>query len=254
MATYSTHLARVSHKVGCHHYIAASIDLVAWGIAGGVAWWHQHPDPACRRTPPPSPATGRGWRWNNPATTLRFVSQRPPPVNGAKRKKHRLHCDTWRLNDRPAREQRSRRGAGRANGREAIGSRSVICQSHWPSGMASGCHGSPSPGCSHRIPIRRYGFHPGEGGVRGLERAAGSLRSLACWPFQDPRTLPGFAETPVFASFGARLCSARDLSVFHSLDTPPMRPQGRGVRKRPSDRLRRKPSWGPLSPLVGDTY
>ena len=91
-------------------------------------------------------------------------------------------------------------------------------------------------------------------GVRGQGRAAGSLRHLAGWPFQTPRTPPGVAENPVFASFGARPCSTRDLSVFHRLDAPPKRRQARRVRKRPSDRLRRRPSRGPLSPLAGDTY
>ena len=90
--------------------------------------------------------------------------------------------------------------------------------------------------------------------VRDQGAEAEPLRRLACWPFLDPRTPPGFAETPVFTSFGARPCSARTLSVFLRLDRPPRPHQGRGVRKRPSDRFRRRPSRGPLSPLVGDTY
>ncbi len=61
-------------------------------------------------------------------------------------------------------------------------------------------------------------------------------------------------KTPVFPLIAARPCSARDFSTFHSLDEPHTGRQGGGVRKRPSDRLRRRPSRGPLSPLVGDTY
>ena len=118
--------------------------------------------------------------------------------------------------------------------------------------MATGL--SPSTSTNHLKPAPAERTGAGHWGVRDSGAGDGAPRPLAFCPFQDPRTPPGFAETPVFASFGARLCSARDLSVFHSLDTPPMRPQGRGVRKRPSDRLRRRPSRGPLSPLVGDTY
>ena len=103
-------------------------------------------------------------------------------------------------------------------------------------------------------PGSRSGPASGPRGVRDQGAEAEPLRRLACWPFLDPRTPPGFAETPVFASFGARPCSTGTLSVFHRLDRPSRPRQGRGVRKRPSDRLQRRPSRGPLSPLVGDTY
>jgi hypothetical protein len=66
-------------------------------------------------------------------------------------------------------------------------------------------------------------------------------------PCRSPRT-------PVFALIGARACSATDLSVFHTLDGPPSPRQGRGARKRSSDRLPRRPFRGPPSPLAGDTY
>jgi hypothetical protein len=61
-------------------------------------------------------------------------------------------------------------------------------------------------------------------------------------------------KTPVFALFAAQPCGAMDLSVFHRLDGSRWPGQGRGMRKRPSDRLRRRPFRGLLSPLAGGTY
>jgi len=78
------------------------------------------------------------------------------------------------------------------------------------------------------FPIGRGGCRPGVGGVRGPGREAGSFRRLACRPYQHPRTLPGFAETPVFASFGERPCGAMSLSIFHRLHMPPTRRQEKG--------------------------
>ena len=80
-----------------------------------------------------------------------------------------------------------------------------------------------------------------------------TLRLTSC-PFAFPRTPLPIAETPVLALIGARPCGATDLSVFHRLDAARKRGQGRGVRKRSSDRLQRRPSRGPPSPLAGDTY
>ncbi len=70
------------------------------------------------------------------------------------------------------------------------------------------------------------------------------MRPLVFSSFVVLRTPPGFAEIPVFASFAERPCGARDLSVFHRLDGLVVGAQSGGVRKRPSDRLRRKPSRG----------
>ena len=91
-------------------------------------------------------------------------------------------------------------------------------------------------------------------GARRLGRREQPRSAQGLCPFPVPRTPPPFAENPVFPLICAQPCSAGDLNVFHRLDRLRGSRQGRGVRKRPSDRLQRRPSRGPLSPLAGDTY
>ena len=91
-------------------------------------------------------------------------------------------------------------------------------------------------------------------GARSLGRGEQPRPALGLCPFPVPRTPPPFAENPVFPLICAQPCSAGDLNVFHRLDRLRGSRQSRGVRKRSSDRLQRRPSRGPLSPLAGDTY